>query len=262
MKNKMKFLKLFFFRTFMLYLLGLLGAFAYFTYEVGPFGGLLLTDHLLIRGPVIRLLNPVTKDEKMIANFTKNRDSFEQLIQIKNEKCLLTSGSGPQFLLEHPETTALKEKIGLIKFRSLGPSLWFPDPYSQKASEEERRLHQEVDLKLKEFPFDAQTRKRSPEYKKFSEEHRIKICKHRAAYFAWEQYPVDALLKGVAYFPIEPKVAQGELYQPNSINPAQPHHDEKVLPSLDNIPTGFWRDQRKCVYRKIEAKWFLAVCPG
>jgi hypothetical protein len=262
MKNKMKFVKLIFFGTLISYLFSLLAFFAYMTYEEDAFVALLLTDLYFIRGPIMRLQNPVTKDEEMIANFAKNRESFEKLIQIKNEKCLITSGTGPQIFLEHPETTLLKQKIGLKKFKSPGDSLWLPDPYSHKAIEEGRLINQEFALKSREFPPDEQTGERPTTWKKFSEEHRVKICKYEAAYFVWEEFPTTALLKGVTYFPSAPKVEHGKLYRPNLSDAEKPYQNEKVIQNLENFPTGFWNHQRNCVYRKIEAKWYLFVCPG
>jgi hypothetical protein len=223
--------------------------FAYFTYQGAPIAGLYAADWLLIRGPIQRYMHPVTKDDNMIAGFNARRTEFEKLVRIHSERCM----TNPWTDRPHPDVEKIMQQIGLTRVGTDQLSIWLPDPYSERAFQQARIMRHERGRKLEEAG-----RVGNP---LVLEEAKRLQCRHGAAMFYWEKFPTDSLAKGLIHFPVEPKVADGELYRPAMLSPDKPMHSEEVLQSLDRLPTGFWRFQRSCKFRRVEAQWFVFVCP-
>lgn len=214
--------------------------FVYLAFKSGPLLGMLQTDRLIISGPIKRYLNPVGSDEQMLIRFQRDRSIFEKLVQIHKEKCFIN----PQTHAEYPEVTELKKELGLWGLQNGTGAFWLPNPYSESAAEQMRTIARENE------------EKNVPLYE-IEKQH----CFYGAPKFELERFPTDRLVKGLIYFPIEPKVIGGVLYRPSGLGANDPYRYEKVLESLNDLPIGFWRIQKSCAFRKIEPQWFLFVCP-
>jgi hypothetical protein len=204
-----------------------------------------LTYIKYISSPLSVYVIPVSSDESMIEFFWRHRSTFEAITKIQREKCL----TDPETYMQRPKIRQLREDIGLGIVTEddslLGKELWFENPYSLEAAERTREMH-------KPHP---------------SIDPRPQQCPYRALLFYWEKYGWaqfstrwGALSKGWLYFPVPPRVENGRIYFPNYREPAREVF-RQALDSLDDLPKKSWRDARECLYRKIDDRWFLFVCP-
>lgn len=226
--------------------------FVYFLYATalayGNFAiGFYIAGRSLLINPVVHFIRPVISDQDLIGRFNQHRDSFEKLVQIHKEKCFTAWSESANSRQEHQEVIELKKRIGLLGVRESPAHLWLPDPYSDAT----RNLGETLN---------ASTFSRGLSEVEWAK--RSLQCPNGSPQFDWEIFPADELVKGVTYFPVDPRVENGKLMTPSYFPPFVSNNSD-VLTKLDGLPRGIlgMREGIYCAYRKIEPKWFLYVCP-
>ena len=186
----------------------------------------------------------LVSDEEMIANFKAHREDFQRLTQL-----YLTEGYGNR-LMDFKwgegvslETLILLERTGVdqIDGTSFG-GLWLPDPYSVETA----RLAEKQDV-LEVNPYESLIFE-------FTD-----TLRHRVPSFRY-----FIVTKNLTYFPVEPRIENGELLWPVGLD-GNYRHRAPVLSSLNAYPAIWERDRSgnysfSCVYRQIEPQWFIEMC--
>ena len=249
--------------AFGLYLLAFLGMWGY----LGPSNGwkraLALTDHFLASGPVLRLVDPFDGDDAMIERFHRQRPVLEQLLVVHEEKCFKETALPMATSHEYPEVTSLRQQISLLGVGRLS-SIWAgPDPYSADG----QTLVLGMSGSLGEIVAKAGMLNRAKPAPDLARAQALmaqterKMCRYMAATFVAADAAGGTLSKGWIHFPAVPRVAQGWLYEPNFVEWDKPIAQVMVWPHLDGM-AAYSLPLDACVYRRIEATWFLFVCPA
>jgi len=186
----------------------------------------------------------MVSDEEMIANFKSHREDFQRLTQL-----YLTEGHG-NALMDFKwgegvssETLILLERTGVHQIDGTSfCGLWLPDPYSVETA----KLAEKVDV-LEVNPYEALIFE-------FTDTLRHQVPSFR--YFI--------VTKDLIYFPVEPRIENGELLWPVGLD-GNYRHRAPVLPSLNKYPAIWERDRSGSykfsrVYRQIEPQWFIGMC--
>ncbi len=170
-------------------------------------------------------------DESLIELFRDHREDFEYLA--KNYK-------GYQEI-EAPDIRAAKERIGgLYQVAFVGNYFWLANPYDIETAREVLKMARAGRLSV---ITDTQGREMLFERKDW----RLPYWSKR---FSW-------VSKNIHYFPIEPRIANGELLWPVGID-GKPKGSARVLSELDHSP---WEWRRgECLYRSLEPHWFIRLC--
>ncbi len=254
-KELLRHAKLIIFSTAIAYVLCVSALFLYGAILAGPLGGWLFADHFLVRGPILRLMSPAMSDEEMIEHFQEKRYIFDDLVNISKRTCL-TERSDKIPL----EVARLVREADIISAREVGGAVWFPEPYSRKAFKQARALSTEMDSAFELLGDNLSADEKASIIGPLFESHRKHACKYRSIRFVQDKIAGSGgLSKGLQYFPATPRVDDGALYRPG-IKSNGAFEIYAVVNSLNGLPN-IWRDSRRCVYRKIEPKWFLFICP-
>lgn len=82
----------------------------------------MVINDLFIKGPINRVLFPVSSDKKMITYFQQNRQDFERITEIVRDQCVTPN----------KELEILIKKINALQIESGVPigGKWLPNPYS------------------------------------------------------------------------------------------------------------------------------------
>lgn len=244
-----------------LYLVCVLGFFVYMTFEVGPFGGALVADWLLVRGPVRRELHSVMVDEVLLSRFWMQRPHLQKLVDINAEKCLIEPLPGKDGYTESEEVKLLKREVGLRSIVA-GGELWIPSSQKTQFQEDKNSMINALGharelawsgYKLGGKPPDMQV------FRDFDFQLKKMECRFHALKFVAEASEAHSLVKGWVNFPVEPKIVNGEIYFPSLSDAGGPLEKYKMLPSLDAVTWLLW-PPKGCFYRRIEARWFMYVC--
>lgn len=183
-------------------------------------------------------------DEEMIRHFYENKTEIETLVssfrtfeEPKDKPYSHIVGWEMQESVQALLTKAGVERLGYI---NLG--IWFPDPYSLATA-------QRVEHELSLAPY-------------FSLEYQYGslMVKFTPRYRYWvPNFIHGAVWKDFVYFPEPPRVENGYLLGPATVNGEQ--FREPVVASLNRLPANWWRSY-ECAYRQIEPQWFLQMCNG
>lgn len=226
--------------------------------------------YLKIGGAILDKRPPMASDEKMIAHFQEHRSEFEALV--KNYRAFLPTDEQRVFT-EIPENKALKESAGVYRIDEYGHT-WFPNPYSPDAAREFDRIRKQ--WKKNELVIHSY------------EEVRIGLKPQtlgptdRVEVMFWPgirwllgnlinlggRSVGDYLLifivpfyhtvhKDYVYIPEIPKIENDRLWAPVT-STGNSTGSDRVYPSLSPYPLSLMHGE--CVYRPIEAHWFIKLC--
>jgi hypothetical protein len=175
-------------------------------------------------------------DAEMIGHFQAHRAEFEKLVALYQKHGHLQR-SQPEYQ-EHAE---LLKSAGVSHLSEDG-EIWLPDPYSTETAKRAKGMD----------AFHA--------YAQHGLMLRVNqmIMESRVQGLVWKDY---------FYVPVVPRVEQGRLWWPRSRHSGALRKSARVFDSLDTYPpewiqTPPKRDPGGCVYRQIEAQWFLRLCTG
>jgi len=196
-------------------------------YSSEPLGAILVVDQLLVTGPIKRLfMKPISSDEEMVKIFYQHRKSFERLVEIHRNECFYDVDRKK----DPSKENYLQEQIGLRRVISSKRDIWVHTPYSPEATKFRKQFSRQ---KSKQSFLDKTNR-----------------CQYGAPKFAFENYPVDPLYKGWIYFPVAPRIDNGELLEPGNYDGSVSNYQV-----YDNLADLDWISRFKlgysCVYRKI-----------
>ncbi|MEW6141449.1 MAG: hypothetical protein AB1733_24770 [Thermodesulfobacteriota bacterium] len=175
------------------------------------------------------LLTFPPSDEEMVAHFRAHRADFERLVQLY--------GQDPRHGVIIRPTREMRAIMKRIKVTWMVPDtkIWMPpDPYSEEARHEIKRLNLEW-----------KRHRGYPEVRRFSGvilgyQHKPAIRLKNLSYIEKEYY----------YLPVVPQVANERLRTPTG--------HTRLFPTLNSYPADLvsgW-----CVYRQFEPQWFIRMC--
>ena len=182
-------------------------------------------------------INPLPKDEELIAYFQNHKADIEALVKSYREY----EGVDANLWEKSTETLALKQKAGVERVVH-SASLWLPNPYLP-----------ETDVLIK------RTIRAGSGCCFFRRYGSIEIEIDVNRYFRKSlRYPGDYLIwKTLFFYPEVPRLENGWLLAPaREDGKIELHH--RVLPSLNTYPPDWKRGE--CVVRKLDAQWFIQMC--
>jgi hypothetical protein len=176
-------------------------------------------------------------DEKMISHFRRHRADFERLVQIYQKDASLPTRFGLVGYDEPPrEVKAIMARINVNGMRS-DWTIWMPpDPYSEVAQQQVRRLGLVPKLQ-----------RGYPEARKFSG---VLISYAHPPVIRFDK-DLSNVRKGYYYTPFPPRVENGLLKKPDG-------GGETLFPTLNTYPSRLITGD--CVYRQFEPQWFISMC--
>ena len=202
--------------------------------------GLALAVAALIALPTI---NPLPRDEEMIAHFNKHRGELEILVEryrkhdVSNHQVVWS---------ELPEIVELRSRAGVSRVAESG-MIWLPEPYSAASA---RRLKEIATVSGAQYI--ALNRRHGSLKIELNDRRygRPAIVRTALASAIWKEY---------VFFPMAPKVEHGRLWWPAGLD-GKSRQSDRVLDSLNEYPPG-WK-KGECLFRPIEPQWFIRMCWG
>lgn len=214
--------------------------------------------------------NPLPSDEEMIEHFQTHRADFEEAVR-RYREYPVEEGKDSSLWFKEGDTLEVFERAGIYDIDEAYSIIWLPNPYTvetairaEELAREKRALglgpawlrgYTALSIRPTKIP---RTEQSTYERDGFS---RVSLV--------WGSY-----WKNYMYFPEPPRVENGQLiwaYQTvgKGLVGSQFHEKEgvatstikkRVEPSLNYMPSKWKRGE--CIYRQIEARWFLAMCNG
>lgn len=191
------------------------------------------------------VVNPLPRDDELIEHFREHRADIEVLIKAYYR--------APQSSIQWDdalEMQAIKRRAGVERIHQV-MGWWPADPYSFESAE---KLYQisaataEGRYALRQFE--------SLQVDLYEPRYRQRSLRYPGDYHIW---------KSLLYIPAVARTHDGKLWPPVSPNKLAPQTLEqyeksarRLLPDLTNYPKD-WR-KGECVYRKLEAHWFIRMC--
>ena len=182
-------------------------------------------------------VNPLPSDEEMISHFKAHRGEIEELVQKFRE--WKPSAELPNWHAL-PEIVALQKKAGVIRVKSLIPT-WFPDPYSAEGAKQFRMKKIGLDHRYHSIGVELVNEKR----------------RNRPFASVLLTTGPKLIFKELIYFPEVAKIEDGKLWWPVDED-GQLKRWGRIFPTLNEYPPN-WK-KAECVYRQIDAHWFIYMC--
>lgn len=187
--------------------------------------------------------NPLPSDEAMIAHFNKHRTEIEELV--KRYRALVPTTSNPIWRYSPADKTLLKQ-AQVKNILGITP-LWPPSPYSHEAA--------------KQFEVSRKGGKLfslNPYFTIYIDLIDIEGPDNYTARVLTSSGP-RSIFKRLMFISETARIDDGNLWLPT--NPVTGKNAKvRVFTSLNSYPSNW--DKGECVYRQIEAHWFLCLCAG
>jgi hypothetical protein len=211
-------------------------------------------------------VNPLPRDEKMIAHFQTHRDEFEALV--KNYQRYIPTVEKPVF--ENRENKMLMKKAAISRLRSAGAT-WFPNPYSMEAAKQFEALSKQAGIKVLQFVHPYKSIGFDMEEYPLGKSNRNVLLFWTGAELIFEHMSeirgnnflllIFAFTHGVSkeylYIPEITKIEDGRLWYPITTS-GNLKWSYRVFSSLNSYPPD-WK-VGECVYRQFESHWFIRMC--
>ncbi|MDR3089555.1 MAG: hypothetical protein LBU39_07035 [Desulfobulbaceae bacterium] len=225
-------------------------------------------------------------DEEMIAHFQAHRAEFEKIV--RRNRTFAERERWPEVVWprEEQSTKELWRRAEIYAVNPLSLLDWLPEPYSlatarrvqvmndecsnawkqwhlggnsclgvgrgAKTGEEKRRLA--MDCQKKHLP---PPKCRLHGYQYGVLQLQKKLPNNNASHVhSWRYF---AVWKDYQHFPEPPRIENGYLLGPIKTDGTY-SYKKRVLSSLNSFPSD-WKEY-ECVYRPIDARWFLCMCNG
>jgi hypothetical protein len=190
-------------------------------------------------------VNPLPRDEEMIAHYSSHKNDLVKLVQKYREYERPLSPSTEFNKL--PEIVWLKSQAGVRDLNSSG-AIWMSSPYSIETANylialaksdgaayfKLQRRFGAISIKPADHRFGMRT----------------VIVRGTLAIFVWKDY---------YFFPEPPRIEGQKLLDPVNTR-GIPNREFRVFESLNDYPRN-WR-KGECVFRAIDRQWFIRMCWG
>ena len=207
---------------------------------------------------------PLPTDEEMIAHFQAHRVEFEELV--RRNRTFVEREHWPELKWppEEEGTRELWRKAGVGDVNYLSLLHWLPDPYNVATAQRVKAINDECTQDVKHWRAiggDGRASTPPPKCRLLGYQYGVLVFNPKLPNNAYHagSWRYVAVWKGYLHFPEPPRIEQGYLLGPLKTN-GQYSYKERVRSSLNFYPFG-WKEY-ECVYRPIEAHWFITLCNG
>lgn len=216
----------------------------------------------------IWIWNPLPSDEEMIESFLVHRADFEEAVR-RYREYPVEHGKDPSLWLQDVGTPEVLKRAGISRIEQAYGIIWLPNPYALETAIKARELSERKRGRAPNWlrGYTALTIKPMPNF-------RLGQLTDERNRFYRTSLIWGAYWKDYMYFPESPRIDGDQLtwaYQivGKGLLGSQFHEKEgvatiasknRVLPSLNRMPSE-WR-RGECIYRRIDAQWFLSMCNG
>jgi len=177
-------------------------------------------------------------DAEMIAWFQTHRKEFQELVRLyqTDERRNKVGNREPFWTVQY---TQLLQRAGIDHLSGDG-ALWLPDPYARETAKRARSIRR-IGAYASHGMF-------------FAPDNRV--LSRQVGGWVWKDY---------FFVPVVPKVDQGRLWWPlvERENLSLHQWSRGVFESLDRYPSEWLQPlarEEGCVFRRLEAQWFLRLC--
>lgn len=185
-------------------------------------------------------INPLPKDEELIAHFKAHRGEIEELV--RRYRQYEPENPGMHHLWkEQGDTPKLFKQAELLYLDYIGVD-WLPDPYSEATTKRREAMFKEYGYAIR-YKYGAIG---------------IRLADHR--YDTVSLLYGNSIYKDLMFIPEIPRIKNNVLIQPGLDEAEQLKHPmfTRVLPSLNDYPPELHKGY--CVLRQIEPQWFINMC--
>ena len=206
---------------------------------------------------------PLPTDEEMIAHFQAHRVEFEELV--RRHRSFAQREHWPELKWPDDEegTPQLREKIGVSTINYLSLLHWLPDPYNVATAQRVKAIDDECTQDIRQWrAIDGEKNNFSPPkcrllgYQYGALVFTPKLPNNAYHAGSWRYVAVK---KEYVHFSESPRIEQGYLFGPIRID-GKYSYKKRAASSLNFFPFG-WKEY-ECVYRPIDAHWFITLCNG
>lgn len=191
-------------------------------------------------------INPLPRDEELIAHFKAHRNQFEFLVRTYYTAPEPRAGQHRVLWDESPAIQKVKKELSVDWIGPHG-GYWPKDPYAADAY---ARIIG-VDQTTPEGRFATRQQ----------ESLKVIVFVDRSEALSL-RFPGDAMIwKALFHTPVPIRVTNGFLEYPSEPGRTAPNLSaipDRVLDSLNGYPSGW--EKGRCLYRYIEPQWFLMMC--
>jgi len=206
---------------------------------------------------------PLPTDEEMIAHFQEHRAEFEELV--RRNRTFAQREHWPELKWPDQEegTLQLRQQVGVATVNYLSLLDWLPAPYSLATAQRVKSMKDECAQDVKQWrELDGEKKNLPPpKCRLLGYQYGVLVFTPKLpnnAYYAGSWRYV-AVKKEYVHFPEPPRIEQGYLRGPIQED-GQYGYKKRAASSLNYYPFG-WKEY-ECVYRPIDAHWFITLCNG
>ncbi len=189
----------------------------------------------------IIIRNPLPSDEEIIAQFRQHRSDIEELVRrYRNYSTDPKVDHSLWFKAGDTREIMWRARVSRITHSSYRP--WLPNPYSVETA---KSISDQV--------------KNAKNYELFNKYGGLMVSLLPSQYYRSFSLKYFHIWKELYFIPEMPRIENGELLWPFNVD-GEYSVRRRLVKSLNNYPAN-WKEY-ECVYRQIEAHWFLSMCNG
>ncbi|MDL2322071.1 hypothetical protein LJC47_07005 [Desulfosarcina sp. OttesenSCG-928-B08] len=203
---------------------------------------------------------PLPTDEEMIAHFEAHRAEFDELVW--RHRTFVERENWPELTWpsEEERTQQLTRQVGIRTVNYLSLLYWLPDPYSLSTAQKVQTIR---DACYQDWGRHSMDKEKIPPPKCRLQGYQYGVLQFSRILpnggYHTRSWRYVAVWKDYLHFPEPPRIEQGHLLGPIQED-GQYGYKKRIFTSLNIYPPD-WRDY-ECVYRPIDAHWFIRLCNG